>query len=67
MGVQLVDVGIIIRSCGYDGLTWMKAVEMMIPVPNCFRMVKTRVSLLGRIFWSMMGPKTPMFVSECVR
>jgi hypothetical protein len=43
-------------------LTWMKAVEMIMPVPNCLTTVNTR--LLGDMnFQAKMGEKTPEAVS----
>jgi len=42
-----------------DLLTWTNAVEMMTPVPNCFKIVKTM--LFNVIFvnlWSKMGENT---------
>jgi hypothetical protein len=40
---------------------WTKAVERMIPVPNCLRTVKMRWSFefRGSHLWMRIGPKTP--------
>jgi hypothetical protein len=48
---------------GEGELTWMKAVEMMTPVPNCLRIVR---KMLERTWmkWDMrIGPNTPAAVS----
>lgn len=40
-------------------LTWTNAVEMMMPVPNCFNKMSSTFNLLGRNRMRKMGAKTP--------
>lgn len=48
-----------LRGRGGRGLTWTKAVEMMMPVPNCFSVMSSTLILLGRYRMRKMGAKTP--------
>ena len=58
---QAVSAGVVAARCAE--LTWIKAVEMMIPVPNCLSTVST--TLLGDMnFQAKIGEKTPAIVSH---
>lgn len=52
---------------GDGARTWTKAVEMMTPVPNCFRTMRNRLDLTGVNVAMRMGPKTPAAVRADLR
>lgn len=50
---------VIVSHDNEESHTWTKAVEMMTPVPNCLRMVRTMLDCTDVKRDSRMGPYTP--------